>query len=619
MKDRMTLRRRIAVTRRGYALLHRYCPGLAGGKAAEAFLEAIKPFLTIFLSARIVSELAGARDLRRLIVLASIAVLLNLLISLLTALIGRVCSNRESLMFSWFGKVFADKQMSMDYVDLECADIQGMRQRAEENLYMFGNGLGQLVWGIQGLVKAFVAVTASIALTVTLFTAKTGRMMFDSPIWIPVILGLIILGGYHFFRATERENRIFETWSENTVWFNRSFTFYGEELPFSQERAKDARLYQQAEAADRVMEELIAHNRDDDKPIHQMALYPALARLTIGAGNALCYLFVVVKALYGAFPVGQILQYVGALLQLGEGVQNLMFVMVDNGVYCRHLEALYAFLDLPNRKYQGTLPVEKRCFCDNGDNEYEFEFRNVSFTYPGSTEPALRDVSLRFHVGRRAALVGENGSGKTTLIKLLCRLYDPDEGEILLNGIDIRKYNYDEYLSLFSVIFQDFRLFSFSLGENVAASVQVDASRAEESLRRAGFGERLQELQEGLETPLYRDFDASGVELSGGEAQKVALARALYRNAPVMILDEPTAALDPVAETAVYEAFDELCADKTSIYISHRLSSCKFCDEILVLDKGRLIQRGTHADLLRDSDGKYYALWQAQAQYYHRT
>jgi len=509
--------------------------------------------------------------------------------------------------------------MSMDYADLESASVQTMRQRAEENLYMFGNGLGQLVWGIQGLVKSSVAIAASAALTATLFTAKTGHPFFDSFLWIPVVLGLIFLGGFHQFRAAARENRIFETWSEHTVWFNRSFQFYGQELPFSQERAKDARIYDQARAADRVMEEMIAHNREDADPIHRMALPPALARLGIGVGNALCYLFVAAKALYGAFPVGQLLQYAGALLLLGEGVQNMMFVVVDNGIYCRHLEGLYEFLDLPNRKYQGTLPVEKRFFCENGDNDYEFEFRNVSFTYPGAAEPALRNVSLRFHVGCRAALVGENGSGKSTLIKLLCRLYDPDEGEILLNSIDIRKYDYAEYLSLFSVVFQDFRLFSFSLGQNVAASDQVEEARAEESLRRAGFGERLDTLPLGLDTPLYREFEADGVELSGGEAQKTALARALYRNAPVMILDEPTAALDPVAETAVYEAFDRLCADKTAIYISHRLSSCKFCDEILVLEKGRLIQRGTHAELLRDEAGKYHALFTAQAKYYQNT
>ena len=276
------------------------------------------------------------------------------------------------------------------------------------------------------------------------------------------------------------------------------------------------------------------------------------------------------------------------------------------------LEDTYEFLDYPNNMYQGSLTTEKR-----RDNKYEIEFRNVSFKYPGSNSYALKNVNLKFNIGEKLAIVGMNGSGKTTFIKLLCRLYDPTEGTILLNGIDIRKYRYDEYMNIFSIVFQDFKLFAMPLGENVATSSDYDKEKVLSVLEKAGFGERLEKMSKGLETHLYKQLDKEGVEISGGEAQKIAIARALYKDAPFIILDEPTAALDPVAEAEIYEKFSEMVDDRTAVYISHRLSSCKFCDEIAVFHEGRVVQKGTHFDLLQDSKGKYYELWNAQAQYYN--
>ncbi len=280
----------------------------------------------------------------------------------------------------------------------------------------------------------------------------------------------------------------------------------------------------------------------------------------------------------------------------------------NNAVF---LKTSLEFLDIPNQMYQGTIPVEKRM-----DNEYEIAFKNVSFKYPGSETYALRNLSFTFKIGQKLAVVGMNGSGKTTMIKLLCRLYDPTEGEITLNGIDIRKYDYKEYLSIFAVVFQDFKLFSFSLGQNIAANVKVNETKAKECLEMAGFGERFKSLPKGLDTYFSKDFEEDGISFSGGEAQKVALARALYKDSPFIILDEPTAALDPIAEAEIYSKFNDIVGDKTAIYISHRLSSCRFCDEIVVFDHGEVVQQGSHEVLVADEKGKYYELWCAQAQYY---
>ena len=384
------------------------------------------------------------------------------------------------------------------------------------------------------------------------------------------------------------------------------------------ERAKDVRIYEQQRIADREHEKMMEHNREDNKMIAKMSFLPSLSAFAIGIGNAVCYLYVVLKAYFGAFGVGHIVQYVGVLSRLGEGIQELMYILGDNKAYCTHLQELFDYLDIPNKKYQGTLPVEKRAFCTGGDNDYEIEFQDVSFKYTGSDVYALHHINLKFRVGERLAIVGMNGSGKTTFIKLLCRLYDPTEGKILLNGIDIKKYNYDEYMSIFSVVFQDFRLFSFSLGQNVATNMNYDKTYVEYCLKEAGFENRLTQMPEGIETCLYKDFDETGVEISGGEAQKISLARALYKDAPIIILDEPTAALDPIAEAEIYSKFNELVGDKTAIYISHRLSSCRFCDEIAVFDHGQIFQRGSHDELVADESGKYHELWHAQAQYYKK-
>ena len=214
------------------------------------------------------------------------------------------------------------------------------------------------------------------------------------------------------------------------------------------------------------------------------------------------------------------------------------------------------------------------------------------------------------------AVVGQNGSGKTTFIKLLCRLYDPTEGVILLNGIDIRKYDYREYMSVFSVVFQDFQLLSLALAKNVAAGEAFDRERVLECLQKAGLAEMTEKLPKGIDTNIGKDFEEDGIWVSGGEGQKIAIARSLYRDAAFIILDEPTAALDPVAEYEIYSKFNEIVGDRTAVYISHRLSSCRFCDEILVFHEGKMIQQGSHEELLAKPEGKYAQLWDAQAKYY---
>jgi len=341
------------------------------------------------------------------------------------------------------------------------------------------------------------------------------------------------------------------------------------------------------------------------------AKYRIYGDIAANALSAIICIFVAVKTVLANFGVGNIVLYIGGVTRFNLGFTGLATSLADLFAQTEALNLYFDFLDKPTNMYHGTLPIEKRA-----DNEYEIEFHNVSFRYPGTETNVLKHLNLKINIGQRLAVVGMNGSGKTTMIKLLCRLYDPTEGEITLNGIDIKKYRYNEYMDIFSVVFQDFKLFSFPLGQNVAASVNVDANKAKDSLHKAGLTGRLYSMPKGIETPLYKDFEEDGVEISGGEAQKIALARALYKNAPFIVLDEPTAALDPIAEYEIYTKFNEIVGDKTVIYISHRLSSCRFCDDIVVFHDGEVVQRGNHDELVEVEDGKYYELWNAQAQYY---
>lgn len=615
----MKFRKRMEITKRGYRLLHTYTPGLIQAKTVSAVIEGLFPFVSIWFSAQIINELMGEK--RQGVFLGYILAItgIHFLFSMIKNVSDKVGDEKEADMWNQFRKIFTDKQLSMDYADLENQEIQKQKQKAEENLFMFGNGLGQLVWNSSDLARVVTGIIASVSLTVSLFKAKSGNKVMDSWLWIPAILAVMILLGYVYYLLEKKENHVFAKWTEGTVWFNRTFQFFGHELYDNTRRAKDVRIYGQEKMAEREFEKMEAHNEEDNAYLNKMSSYKGFTYLAKGTGSALCYLFVVTKAALGAFGTGSIVQYVGVFTELANHVGFLMLSYLENRIYTEHLEKLFEYLDLPNNKYQGKLPVEKNFFCNDGENDYEIEFRNVSFKYPGSDTYVLNHINTRLSIGKKQAFVGTNGAGKTTFVKLLCRLYDPTEGEILLNGIDIKKYDYEEYMSLFAFVFQDFKLFSFTLGQNIAANKNYDRNRVEECIKKVSFYDRYLAMEEGLDTYLYQDISEKGLEISGGEAQKIALARALYKGTPMIVLDEPTAALDPFAEARVYEDFSLMVEHKTAIYISHRLSSCRFCDEITVFDSGRIVQKGTHAELVKDKTGQYFALWNAQAKYYQKA
>ena len=605
---------------RAWKMWYRQSPGYFASTMLSSACGALAPYGTIWLSARIISELSGGRDPQRLAFWAALTVGVTALLALANGALKRWMGYERSRLSAVRFKPLADKMLTLDYAEVDRQEVYDLYSQVSQNDNWQGFGLNQTLLIFPDLCKAAVQVAGGIGFTLTLFLtdlpAGSPLAFLNSPLALFAVLAFMVLVVALSALCDNKATLMLTKRVSEFTFGNRLFNFYGFRLTRDRKAAGDLRMYRQIK---NVGEPLMDNGIQIYHPGSSMA---KLSKGRVGVLFGLCqsltavmtcavYLFVCLKSWGGAFDVGLVTQYVGSATQLFGGISQLLLTLSQVRVNGSFLDTTFRFLDLPNHMYQGTLTTEKRA-----DRNYQVEFKDVSFRYPGSDRWALRHVNLKFHIGSRLAVVGPNGSGKTTFIKLLCRLYDPTEGEILLNGIDIRKYRYQDYIGIFSVVFQDFHLLAMPLGENVAGAAEYDRDRAARCLVDAGFEARLDAMPKGLDTSLYKDLDKDGVEISGGEAQKIAIARALYKDAPFIVLDEPTAALDPIAEAEIYARFDAIAGDKTTVYISHRLSSCKFCDEIAVFDQGAIVQTGSHDALLADETGLYHKLWHAQAQYY---
>ncbi len=603
---------------RGYKIIFGIEPSLVPLISVSAILEALFPFILIYTSSEMLNALSRGDEAKSIFVILAISLALNILTQQAKQIITRKINVKNQLFERKFNMYLNEKILDMDYGSIENPEIHLKRRRIDDIRNASGGGIWKLVYQSGDVIRNLAIVFTSIALTYKAFTihGTIGQDRLITLIVSPVssILLLLFIVANTFitmFSNSVNAKKNFKL-NDSTIPFNRKFFYVMDNYINGYNAGKDIRLYNQ--------KKMILENFER---LHSsiLPIFSKLEKNNINCSNLnsttssiislLVYIFIGLKALYKLIDLGDLYKYINGIVKFSEGLNGFLNSFNELRINNEYLAVLYEFLDLPNAMYQGSLPVEKR-----DDNEYEIEFKNVSFKYPGAETFALRNFNLKLNIGKRLAVVGMNGSGKSTMIKLLCRLYDPTEGEITLNAVDIKKYRYNEYMNIFSVVFQDFKLFSFSLGQNVAASTAMDERQAEYCLNKAGLSEFLSARPRGLDTPLYKDFEEDGIEISGGEAQKIALARALYKNAPFIVLDEPTAALDPIAEFEIYSKFNEIVGDKTAIYISHRLSSCRFCDDIAVFNEGELVQRGSHNTLIADEKGKYYELWNAQAQYY---
>lgn len=615
----MAWKEMMKLNHRAYLIFYKKYPGMILSRIILVIWKSLVPYAGIYFSALIIEELSGSRSIERIRFLVLIALLSATGIRLVTALLEKWKNTRNARIGLKIKRILCEKLFDLDYMDLDDTKTMDLYNTIIQNLNGQGWGLYRVLENYETLCSAAATILGGLALTFSLFTSHVpetaGKFtVLNEPLFLVFLAAIMLLIAWISPWFAGKAEKYWAMCASLHTLGNRMFGYYGH-LGFDSKKAADVRIYCQEKICEK-------YNLNKESPYGSNGLFASYCKGPVGLYLAaasgfsaiftgIAYIFVCLKAWAGAFGIGAVTRYVASITNVYGGVSKCITTMEDMRANASFLALTFEFLDIPGHMYQGSLTIEKR-----RDRKYEVEFRNVSFKYPGSDDYALRSVNLKFEIGQKLAVVGMNGSGKTTFIKLLCRLYDPTEGVILLNGIDIRKYNYREYMMIFSVVFQDFKLFSLTLGENVAAKADYDKELVTEALCHCGFTDIFSKMPDGLNTYLYKDYDQKGVTISGGEAQKIAIARALYKDAPFIILDEPTASLDPVSEAEIYEKFNHIVGDKTAVYISHRLSSCKFCDKIAVFHQGAIIQTGTHQELLADENGKYHELWMAQAQYY---
>lgn len=488
------------------------------------------------------------------------------------------------------------KALSMNYQSLEKPDILNMHQKACE-------ATGGDMQGVQGLMHSVYDFGVSIVvLTVTFSTVA----ILD---WrLILILGFVSVAQFLFFRYTVKKDKK-EVWDRLAPTWRK--IHYMERATQDFDYAKDIRLFgMQNWLADKqhgiLMERQERMIRSKNLWIYNSVFAHGMSFIS----NAAVYGILIYCVVGTNMSIGDFTMYLGLAGTFSATLTGFLNSLGQFKQRSLQVDDFRSFMDLKTEEAEKGLPVPKT-------DSYVFEFRNVSFKYDGAEKYALKNLSLTLEAGKKLAVVGLNGAGKTTFIKLLLRLYDVTDGEILLNGTDIRRFDREEYYKLFAPVFQNVEIFAFPMSENISMDTPeaTDKTLAEECAAKAGMEEKLSALENGINTELLKVLHDDGVDLSGGEKQKLALARALYKNSPVIVLDEPTAALDALAEYRLYKSFDEIIDGKTAVYISHRLSSTRFCDSIAMFKNGEMVEYGTHEELL-GKNGAYAEMFEIQAQYY---
>lgn len=525
---------------------------------------------------------------------------LTLAAQFLSRLFSNICDSHKNVYSTitdlYFQEALSDKCMSMDFQYTETPEVLDKQEKAK-------NGISWYSGGAISIVDCFFSIMYSVALMLTSIVI----IAIYCPLLLPIqIIGMGLITYFNYrnqriqlksFKKLAKHNRVF------------SYVFYTlTDFRFG----KDIRLYNGKDMMTRQAD-YWANSQTEiwREQAEERVKNDYLGDIVNALRDGISYFYMGYRTLKKYISLGEFTMCVASasklyqsLLGIGEGVRQI-------NEKCNYAYQYIDFMEYPNVISKGERKAE--------DKPHIIEFKDVSFKYPGSDNFVLKHVSIKIDSKEHLSIVGLNGAGKTTFIKLLCRLYDVTEGEILIDGVNIKEYSDEEYKKLFAVVFQDFKLFAFSMRDNIIMgdiTAEPTQEKIEEALKLSGLYEDAMNLDNGLDTLLFKSFDEKGTELSGGQQQKTAISRALYRNAPIIILDEPTAALDPMAEYEIYSKFDTLVGNKSAIYISHRLSSCKFCDKIAVFADKTIKEYGTHNELLKIPDGIYSEMFRTQAQYY---
>ena len=489
------------------------------------------------------------------------------------------------------------KVLDLKYELLEKPDVLDVAERASQATGGNDNG-------VEGMMRLMTQLAQNTLTVIVTFVAVT---VLDPRLIIALVVLTVVQ--FLYFRHIIKVDKA-QVWDKlSGSWRSRH---YMERITQDFDFAKDIRLFHLKDFLTGKFNKINAFFIERNDYHHKLWLRYNF--VTAAAGTAikcLVYAVLYIAVLKKDMSVGNFTMFLAFSLAFAGALMNLLQRFGDYKRASLETDDFRSFIDLE------TADDEKDCIPLPDTENYEIEFVDVSYKYPKSEKEALSHLNLKIRPGEKIAVVGLNGAGKTTMIKLLLRLYDPTEGYITLNGTDIRKFRRAEYYKLFAPVFQNVEIFAFLMSENIAMkrTGELDAEKAGRAAREAGLEERIASLAKGLETPLTKIVEDDGVDLSGGEKQKLALAKALYKGAKIVVLDEPTSALDAIAEQALYERFDEMIGTKSAVYISHRLASTRFCDRIAMFEEGRLVEYASHEELMA-LNGKYAEMFNVQAQYY---
>lgn len=578
-------------------------------------MKSAKQFVNVVMLSVITAALYGRAEIKTLLIYAAITVSLNFAFMVFDRLseAGGVLSYWR-LMFTERHKI-NDVLRTIEYKELESAEFDTLVRKYKETLNSTNGHLCSVGYGVFRLFFGLVTSGAALyflAPFLSVVFVRTSDSFFGSPWFTAVVVAFIVAAAFVIFLLQKKYNRTLVKTNEQLLGISKRMEYYTEILR-EYNNGKEIRIYNMHELISRDASETLIKegNKIRRHAARKQGTNMALTALTGVIVSFVIYLLIGMKGLAGAYDISALVLYSGSFLLLIQGIIAITDSISFTTFINRSIGYYFDILDYRdkcescNNKYPKTL--------ERIPKNLVIEFDNVSFRYPSAKEYALKNISLTVKGGEKVAIVGQNGSGKTTFIKLLTKLYSDYEGTIRLNGVDIREIDTKAYRSLFSVVFQDYKVFSLTVGENVAASEAYDSAAILAALEKAGASEL---LPSEITSCLGKDYDQNGIVLSGGEEQKLATARAFYQDSECLILDEPTASLDPVAEAEFYNRFNAFSEEKTVLYISHRLSSCVFCKRILVFQNGELVQNGTHEELLKKRDAKYFELWNAQVKYY---
>ncbi|MGI6150388.1 MAG: ABC transporter ATP-binding protein [Christensenellales bacterium] len=517
----------------------------------------------------------------------------NPLFTFLTKTAKRLLDVREKTVFWEIERAFAKKIMSVEYRHLEDPRFLDLKERASFAMQN-QSAVSNLVSNTVTFLNQLITVSGLVAIMMRLS-------------WVLVAALLVTVGVMLVIQASFSKYQ--QQFFKDVLPVNRKYGYYVN-LTFEKTCHKDFRLY---DMGPMIGDTITAYNKTITQWFggfhRKMGLFLGLFQVVVVLQTALAYGYVGARTLGGCIGIGDLTMYVSSAISFSSAVISLGTAIVMILQMLGYLEPFFELMSVPDEaSTTGSKKLDKvRSIC----------FENVTFAYPKTDKKVLDGISFDIHAGEKISIVGLNGAGKSTIVKLLCRLYRPDSGRILINGTEIFEFDQESYLAGIAAVFQDFKLFNFSIQENITTKpVGVDSEKVDRILDEVGIAEKVNSLPKGMETLFGKEYDEEGVEFSGGQSQKIAITRALYKDASLVILDEPTSALDPIAEAEIYESFNQMVGDKTAIYISHRMSSSVFCDRILVVNDGKIEAFGPHGQLMQDEDGLYAKLFASQAENY---